>query len=149
MKTKQKNDNQKTSQTLGKTLGYCLSKAAMRSKAMFDEALKPYNLLTYQYAVLRILTCMGPTSQILLGNELGIDKASMVRFLDGLEKEGYIQRTSDSVDRRVKKIELTAKGKKMFSIAEKIRVQVQEEFLSPLSKSERAAYAKIIPKLVK
>lgn len=121
----------------------------MRSKAMLDEALKPYGLLTYQFAVLRVLKYSGPLSQIVICNDLSIDKASMVRFLDGLENLKYISRTPDKEDRRIKNIEITAKGLKMYQSFEKIREEVQEKFLSPLSPAERKAYAKIIPKLIR
>ena len=149
--TSNKNSTENTSvhPVLEKTLGYCLSKAAMRSKAMLDEALKPYGLLTYQFAVLRVLKYSGPLSQIVICNDLSIDKASMVRFLDGLEDLHYISRTPDKEDRRIKNIEITPKGLKMYETLEKIREEVQNKFLSPLSPTERKAYAKIIPKLIR
>lgn len=147
--SKSSTENASVHPVLQTTLGYCLSKAAMRSKAMLDEALKPYGLLTYQYAILRVLKHSGPLSQIVICNDLSIDKASMVRFLDGLENLKLISRTSSKEDRRIKNIEMTPKGFKMYETLEKIRAQVQDQFLSPLSAEERKAYAKIIPKLIK
>ncbi len=134
---------------LGQTLGYCLAKAAMRSRQMMDLALQPYQILTYQFAILKLLKFSGPLSQIEIGNTMGIDKASMVRFLDGLEQRNFIIRSADKTDRRIKNIAITAEGIKMFKQAEKLRNQVQEEFLSPLTKAERLAYSKIMPKLAK
>lgn len=132
-----------------KALGYCLQKAAQRSRSLLDAALQPYGLLTYQYAIIKLLVHSGPYSQIEIGNYLSIDKASIVRFLDGLEEQGHITRTPCKQDRRIKNVTITNKGIRMYEVAEKLKEKVQEEFLSPLTIEERKAYAVIIPKLIK
>lgn len=57
-------------------------------------------------------TPCGCTQQFLC-EELQVDKASMVRFIDYLVKKGMIQRTQCQEDRREHHIVLTAKGKKI------------------------------------
>ncbi len=44
-------------------------------------------LVSPQFGILRLLQLLGPMSQITLGQDLGIDKASMVKFIDGIEKK--------------------------------------------------------------
>jgi len=62
-------------------------------------------------------------TQQFLCEELQIDKASMVRFIDYLVKKGVVQRTQCQEDRREHHIVLTQKGKK---ILEEIHEGVRE-----------------------
>lgn len=121
----------------------------MRNRQLMDAALMPYDLVTHQFAILFLLKHSGPLSQVDIGQELYIDKASMVRFLDGLEQLGFIKRAPGQIDRRIKTVTITANGLKMSETLAEIRNQVQHEFLSPLTEAEKKAYGEIIPKLVR
>lgn len=76
-----------------------------------------------------------------------IDKASMVKFLDQLEKSKLVLRRASKEDRRIKFIEITAKGTTKLQLANKLREQLEHKFLSVLDPDERAAVLKAMPKL--
>ena len=76
----------------------------------------------YSLLMLVEATPCGCTQQFLC-EELQVDKASMVRFIDYLVKKGLVQRTHCQEDRREHHIVLTQKGKK---IIEEIHEGVKE-----------------------
>jgi DNA-binding MarR family transcriptional regulator len=128
--------------------GYCLVKSAVKLRALLDQALAGHGLLAPMLGLLRVLEHSGPISQVELGRALGIDKATMVKFLDQLEAEGLVTRQEGSPDRRVKLVSLSKRGERTLVSASKVRRKVEEEFLSPLSAGERKALLSALPKLL-
>jgi DNA-binding MarR family transcriptional regulator len=129
--------------------GYCLKKAAQKLRSDLNSALKERaGLIVPQYGILIILNELGPSSQIQLGEALGIDKATMVKLLDGLEQRGYVERVTSAQDRRVKSVQLTKSGTKMRALLREISKEIENRFLSPLNASEAKQIRAILPKLV-
>lgn len=128
--------------------GYCLSKAALKHKSMLAVELDKYKVAAPQLGIMKLLQITGPASQISLGQDMHVDKASMVKFIDGLEKQKYVRRVTDKKDRRIKLVELTEKGSKALQTLAEIRVQVENEFLSPLTNREKDLLKEIVSKLV-
>jgi DNA-binding MarR family transcriptional regulator len=135
--------------SLSAYLGYCLYKSAMKHRAAINAALSKYDIIAPQLGILCILHSDGPTSQVDLGNIMSVDKATMVKLIDGVEQRGWIKREGQSEDRRVKKVCITKTGEKIFKELLKIRAEVEKEFLSVLSKEEEKILRNIIPKLLR
>lgn len=138
-----------THPSLSAYFGYCLYKSAMKHRAALNSALAKYDLLGPHLGILCLLKNEGALSQVELGNLLSIDKATMVKLLDGLEKRSWITRASLSSDRRVKKITLNRSGEKHLKELLDIRASVERDFLSVLNKNEVKQLRAIIPKLLK
>ena len=88
-------------------------------------------------------------SQVELGREMSIDKATIVKLVDRLETKNYLERNFREGDRRVNELAITDKGRKFLEVASKVRRSVEEDFLSPLSAQERKLLEKMMPKLLK
>ena len=138
----------KTHPILQKYFGYCLYKAAMRFRGLMDDALKTHDLLTPQLGILRVIQESKRLSQQDIGDFVGTDKASMVKFIDQLEKLKLLKREAHETDRRMKMISLTLKGAKMLDEVSLIRQKVETLFLEGLTLDEQAQIKKIIPKLL-
>lgn len=123
-------------------------KAAMRFRAMMDDALVTYNLVTPQLGILRVINEAGSISQNDIGGFVVIDKASMVKFIDQLEKNKLVSRQSHETDRRIKLISLTPKGRKILDEVSEVRKEVEAVFLQPLTEEERQQLKTIVPKLL-
>lgn len=128
--------------------GYCLYKAALRLRAALDKKLAPHNLIAPQLSILRSLNDT-PRSQVEICRGLGVDGASLVKLIDLLEDAKLVTRTPSAEDRRANRVALTPKGRQVFQRASKLRIEVEDEFLSPLSASEQAVLRKAIPKLLR
>jgi DNA-binding MarR family transcriptional regulator len=129
--------------------GFCLYKSAARLRLMLDGALAKHKIVAPQLGILRLLDWDGPTSQIELGRALSIDKATMVKLIDGLEARSLVMRVGSGKDRRVKLVEITSAGRKVLKVASKTRDGVEKEFLSALTESECQFLREILPKLLK
>lgn len=127
--------------------GYCFCKTAARFRSLIDEALASYGVIAPQLGMLSLLRDLGPMNQIELGQVTRIDKATMVRMIDGLESKGYLSRVSAANDRRAKRLELTALGASHLKKMILLREATEERFLSVLKKTERTQLKEIIRKL--
>ncbi len=129
--------------------GYSFYKSAMRFRAQMDIALEKFGILTPHMGILRLIKDLGTKSQQDLGDLLGIDKASMVKFVDILEEKKIVIRTVDKADRRSKLVSLTTQGENMLAHLADVRKNVEEDFLSPLSAEEQKVLRIAMPKLLR
>ncbi len=127
---------------------YCFYKSAMKLRAHLNVALQKYKIVTPQLGIMRLLSCNGRYSQVDLGNAMGIDKASMVRLIDGLVERGYLIRGTLEGDKRVRVVELTAKGSQILDKLTAIRQKIEFEFLAPLTMHERTVIETVLKKLL-
>lgn len=127
---------------------YRFFKAAMRLRASLNSALCEHGVVGPQLGLLRVLELTGTASQVELGRSMGIDKASMVKWIDSLERSGFVVRVADREDRRIKRIQITAKGSKKLKAASRIREGVEDKFFTALTKSERAELERILAKIL-
>jgi len=121
----------------------------MGMRSLLDNQLKPFGILPPQTGILSLLKHLGPQNQITLGEELGIDKATMAQLIAGLEKLRLVDRTTSTQDRRAKFVRITQQGLATLVHLKATSKNVQKEFLKSLTASERRAIQRIIPKLLK
>jgi DNA-binding MarR family transcriptional regulator len=152
MKAKRLQKNQAPDQlhaALKSYLGYCFYKAATKIRAMVDERLEDFRVVAPQFGMLIILQVHGSQTQAELGQQVGMDKASMVRMLDGLEGLGLVKRLQSQQDRRANHLQITTKGRQAIVKMDKVRRQAEELFLAPLSAAERSQLTNIVGKLLR
>jgi len=110
---------------------------------VFNEHQIPISI--EQFGLLVLLNEMpDELSQQEIANFLEKDKSAVLRSIDLLENKGYLQRVSNSEDRRVNRIQLTAEGKKMFEQAQQIERQVIEQIEEGISVEERQIFKKTL-----
>ncbi len=132
----------------------------MTTKSILDSYLKIKKVVTTlraqetkdlefgasQISVLYRLSLSDATMGELVEHAL-TDKASMTRTISTLVKAGLVRRKSDSEDRRVIRIELTAKGKEKALIAKKVRINIEKKLEESLSSKDRQAFATLVDKM--
>jgi DNA-binding MarR family transcriptional regulator len=118
---------------LADRLGYLLKHAQLRLAELNAAALEPYGVSGRELAVLLVLDGAEPASQQEAARRLGIDRTTMVAFLDALEGRGLVTRRSDAADRRKNVVELTQPGRETLAAATKAAESAESEFLRPLS----------------
>ncbi len=141
-------DETKVHPALKEYFGYCLFKASAQYRHLMNEALSEHKMQTHHLGILKILEKSGPISQIQLGDELGIDKASMVKLLDHLEKTGHLKRMTDLKDRRIKNIKMTRAGEKAIQICHQTTKKVEEKFFKNLNTTQEKIIKKIVCLLI-
>ncbi|MBB3902312.1 MarR family winged helix-turn-helix transcriptional regulator [Methylobacterium brachythecii] len=78
--------------------------------ATYDAALKPVDLRITQFSVLRTLSRLGPVSVTRLAAETALDRSTMGRNLDPLERRGLVRLEVGEADQRERVVHLTAAG---------------------------------------
>ncbi|KQW31011.1 MarR family transcriptional regulator [Rhizobium sp. Root274] len=100
-------------------------------RAFFDAAVREEGLTLARARALFAIARRGPLTQKDLAEELEIETPTLVRVLDGMEKQDLIQRSEDATDRRAKRIDMTPAGRETFkrvhALAGELRGQIAEE----------------------
>lgn len=128
--------------------GYCYTKTALRFRKMLADELASVGVQLPQQGIMVILSKAGPMNQNSLGEEMAIDKATMVKLIDQMEDADLVRRNVDAHDRRVKLVELTPKGRNLVPKMAAMREKVEAKFLSALTKAEATELRRLIMKLV-
>jgi DNA-binding MarR family transcriptional regulator len=128
-------------------IGYLLNRPATLVRERAQVILKPLRLIPPHFGVLSILKKEGPMTQKALGEALKVDPATMVWLIDHLEKERLVRRGEHPKDRRAHLVELSRSGRAAQARAARRLDQLEDEFLAPLSKTERHDLKRLLGKL--
>ena len=93
-------------------LGYFVRRLQVWIFQDFVRALASFEIRPAQYSVLVVIEANSGLSQADLAERLGIERARLVRLLDGLEKRSLIRRRPSPLDRRSHALVLTREGRK-------------------------------------
>lgn len=92
-------------------------------RRLLDEKLRFSDQTQPRWRVLAWARMLPGIKQAQLAERMGIAGPTLVRILDGLERQGMIERRDSPDDRRVKEIHLTAQAR---PVVEQISAQVNE-----------------------
>jgi DNA-binding MarR family transcriptional regulator len=73
-----------------------------------------------------------------LGDRLGLSLPGASRMVDGLLRRGWLERREDPADRRMKRVGITAEGRKVIARIETARLAGLEDYAASLSPEQRA-----------
>jgi MarR family transcriptional regulator, organic hydroperoxide resistance regulator len=117
-------------------LSFMLGKAYQRVNQLSKERMAAHGVTPVQYAVLHVLWEQDGQSGAALGERLKLDSATMTGVLDRLTTSNLIERRAHPDDRRVNRIFLTAQGKTLQPVLEKIMDKVNNECWSNFSSAD-------------
>jgi DNA-binding MarR family transcriptional regulator len=128
--------------------GALLVIAARKGQERAAERLAPLGLNVRMCGVLNLLKDQGPASQQEIGEQLGIDRTTMVEIVDELERQGIVRRERSANDRRSYAVTLTRGGKVKQKRAAEAFDAAAEDFFSPLSVSDRERLLAMLARLI-
>lgn len=126
---------------------FLLRKAGQRVSEQAESALVALNMTIRQFGVLNVLAAEPGLNQRAIGAKLRIDRTTIVALVDGLEDAGLVERRRGT-DRRTFALHLSDAGVKALEQARVVMGQVHDEFLEPLSESERETLRDLLTRLV-
>ena len=100
-----------------------------------------------QCIILEILNRAGELNMSGLARGMSVSTPAMTGIVTRLVRDGYVERVSDSDDRRVIKIKLTAKGRKTVDTLHAHRRRMIIKLFGVISQSEREEYLKILTRI--
>src|SRR4029077_16148102 len=122
-------------------IGYVLSDVARLMRTVFDRRVRRLGLTRAQWLMVTRLYRPPGTSQTELAEMLEVDRASAGRMIDRMEKGGWVERRADPVDRRVKRLHLTAEARRVHARMWATAEATGDDALTPLSPLARARFA--------
>jgi DNA-binding MarR family transcriptional regulator len=105
-----------------------LRQAARHVTQFYDQYLVPTGVRTTQFSILAKLGCLGPTIINALAEEMVMDRTTLGRNIQPLEREGLIAVRQGHTDRRSKELHLTKAGAARLHEAEKAWAEAQTQF---------------------
>lgn len=99
--------------SMDKAIGSASVRLSKKLTRIINIYLKPYNITTEQWSVLRTLSESDEISQKELSQRSDKDQATLTKILDLLVKHELVERLPNPADRRSFLIKITAKGGKI------------------------------------
>lgn len=121
-----------------------LSMVNRKLRAVFDARVKERGLTLARARALFALTKKDGLNQRELADELDIETPTIVRLLDGMEKQGFIERRVEVSDRRAKRIHMTELGRTIADEILKLADEIRAEVLQGVDADEVAAALKVV-----
>ena len=101
------------------------------------------------FRVLEVLLHKGPLPVNTIGPKVWLTPGSISVAVDRLVKKGLVSRKDHPDDRRVRRVELTAKGRALITRGFREHAAAMENAVGVLSKSERLTLLRLLKKLGK
>jgi len=116
-----------------------LQRAARAVARRFDAALRPLGLTSGQFSLLMSLNRPEPASIGSVSALLAMDRTTLTANLKPLERRGLVAVRIDDMDKRTRRLTLTANGRALLSVAVPVWRQTHAEIdgLLPGSNPER------------
>jgi MarR family transcriptional regulator, 2-MHQ and catechol-resistance regulon repressor len=120
---------------------------AMLAKA--DESKKHVGLGDSDFRVLEVLLHKGPLPVNVIGEKVELTTGSITTAVDRMEAKWLVVRKNHPQDRRVRIVELTAKGRRLIEKAYAQHEIDMEKAMTALSREERAVLVALLKRLGK
>ncbi|WP_337181705.1 MarR family transcriptional regulator [Shinella sp.] len=120
-----------------------LSRVQRKMRALFDARVKERGLTLPRARALLILGRGVQLNQRELADELDIETPTLVRLLDGMEKQGFIERQAVEGDRRAKQIAMTRYGAKVAEEVLDLARTLRADVLKGISPADMATTVKV------
>ncbi|GAA4291220.1 MarR family transcriptional regulator [Mycobacterium paraffinicum] len=109
--------------------------------------LTAHGLSMWGYVILSALDGSPIRTQAALAEAIGADKTRIIPTLDELQERGYIERSPDPDDRRVRLLAITSAGRSIKSAAQRDIQTGEERWLAQLSTSDRNVFLRVLRRL--
>jgi len=113
-------------------------------RGIFDARVKKRGLTLPRARVLFILARRNHISQRELADEMDLETPTIVRLLDAMEKQGFLERRSESTDRRVNQVVLSEFGRKLAGEIQALLDELREQVASDVDDADVVSALKVI-----
>lgn len=130
------------------SVGFLLNKARNQIVADMDAALAELNVKAQYIGILMSLMREPTATPAGLSRQLGVDSGLMTRMLDRLDALGLLDRSRDTMDRRVVNLQLTAAGRAASRRVAELAPNVLNARLRNFSPAEHDELRRLLYKLL-
>lgn len=129
------------------TIAFLLSQVGGRSAQVFAEMLNPLHFVPSEAGILRLLDRAPGISQQELSRRLNMHASRLVAIIDGLEGRDLVTRETNTQDRRIYCLRLTAAGREALADIGRVARAHEEAMCDGLSDTERAHLAGLLRRI--
>ncbi|MBJ8499637.1 MarR family winged helix-turn-helix transcriptional regulator [Acinetobacter oleivorans] len=123
---------------------FLVNKISTGSTQIYSEL---FDISVTEWRIVSLLAVEHPIVAKRISEVIGLDKATVSRSINRLEKEGYLCLSTDENDRRATFVELSEKGINLHNQVIDIALDREQEMLKPLTKDEIEQFILILNKL--
>ncbi|PST21037.1 MarR family transcriptional regulator [Rhizobium sp. JAB6] len=121
-----------------------LSAFNRKLRAAFDALVREHGMTLSRARVFRKLSRRDGINQRELADELELETPTLVRILDAMEAQNFIERRAAVSDRRAKQIFMTESGKVVAAEVEALATSVRADILEGISDKDVGMALKVI-----
>lgn len=107
------------------------------------------DMTSEQWGAITILLNNGAMTQGQLGERLRLEKSSVSRLTDGLERRGWVVRTKDVLDSRQRLVTATPKALDTAMYCESIATAILKEAQTGMTEDEMLAIRSFLSRIIK
>lgn len=133
--------------SLNEGLGFVVHDVARMMRWQFDRRAAGLKLTRSQWSVLAHLLRTDGIQQKELAEQMEITAITLTGLLDRMEREGWVERRADPVDRRAKRIYLTEKVVPVTKELRSLAREVRKSALQGLSDAEQQQLMSLLIKV--
>lgn len=123
--------------SINEGLGFVVHDVARMMRWQFDRRASGFKLTRSQWSVLAHLLRTDGIQQKELAEHMDITAITLTGLLDRMEREGWVERRPDPVDRRAKRIYLTEKVAPVTKELRSVAREVRKSAMQGLSEAEQ------------
>lgn len=120
---------------------------ARMMKKHFDRRAKAMGLTRAQWMALSVLRRNVGINQVELADKLDVEPMTVARLVDRLEEAKWVERRTDPVDRRAKRLYLTPRAQQIANQLRVLGLEVRYDALAGVTAKEHAELARILNKI--
>ncbi|MBO0751233.1 MAG: winged helix-turn-helix transcriptional regulator [Bradyrhizobiaceae bacterium] len=128
--------------------GHLIRRLQQIAVALFVAECEALDLTPVQYASLVAIRDVPDLDVTRLSSLVALDKATLAKVIERLEAKRWIVRTGSSLDKRVKLLSVTPKGREALAAAAPRVRRCQRRILAPLAQRDRRSFMTMLERLV-
>lgn len=128
--------------------GFLLRRAHQIYVAIFEANFQPLALSPAQYSVMIALHDLRGVNQSDLAKAIGMNKVTVSQIVQALESRNWVTREQTDIDRRQRRLTLTAAGRNALDQTAAMAEATYAEQMAPLSEPERQQLFKLLDRIV-
>jgi len=132
---------------VGEQFAIEIGRVSRQWRKRLDERLKQTGLTQARWLVLLHLSQRGPMVQRELAELLGVEGPTLVRVLDNLERQGFVERRASGDDRRVKRVHLAEAAYPVLAEITRIAASLRKDLLAEVPDEELRAAWKVLKEI--
>jgi len=127
--------------------GFLVHDVSRLRRVVVDRALKPRGITRSQWWILAFLSRRDGMTLTALAADLDLTKVAVGKFVDRMEVAGFVERRSDQLDARVKRVYLTKKGTKLVGTIRESVDSVEADILDNIDDEDLATAGAVLVRI--